>query len=290
MISLTVSKLLSSHGSSMQLTAALDIAGGELIALYGKSGAGKTTLLRMLAGLADPDDGTITVGDKPWFDSKRRINLPPQRRKVGFVFQDYALFQNLNVKENIAFALKNKNDHSYLDSLIEMMELTEIRYRKPVTLSGGEAQRTALARALAMNPDILLLDEPLSALDRETRMKLQDEILKIHRELKITTVLVSHDLGEIFKLADRVYKIDAGKITASGKPSEVFLDQTMSSKFKFMGEVLEILRNDVVYVVTVLIGNDVVKVIATEEEVESLHTGDRVMVASKAFNPIIMKI
>ncbi|MFI5251939.1 MAG: sulfate/molybdate ABC transporter ATP-binding protein [Bacteroidota bacterium] len=290
MISFNVHKRLYATSGSLEMNLSFDMQEGELVTFFGKSGAGKTTFLKIIAGLIEPDDGAIIVNGEQWFDKSLNINLPPQNRKVGFVFQEYALFQNMTVEENIVFALDNRKEKSFLDSLIRLIDLDEIRHRRPSTLSGGQAQRVALARAIAREPALLLLDEPLSAIDRDTRLKLQDQILKIHQQFHIATILVSHDLGEIFKLSNRVIKIDNGKLIASGKPIEIFLDKKMSSKFRFTGEVLEIEKNDMVYVITVLIGNDIVKVIASEQEIVDLHPGDRVVVGSKAFNPILMKI
>jgi len=157
-------------------------------------------------------------------------------------------------------------------------------------LSGGQKQRVSLARALVGNPDILLLDEPLSALDEGIRSKLQDYVLMVHEKYKLTTILVSHDLPEIFKLSDQIFLLKKGKIERSGTPSEVFLSNNISGKYRFTGTIIEKTKNDVVYVVGVLVGNNLIKVIATDDEGDSLNIGDRVMVVSKAFNPLIMKI
>jgi molybdate transport system ATP-binding protein len=170
------------------------------------------------------------------------------------------------------------------------MELGELQDRKPETLSGGQKQRVALARALVQRPEILLLDEPLAALDIKIRLKLQDYLLKVHREFNLTTLLISHDLGEIIKLSNRVYLLEKGKISRQGSPTEVFVSSEISGKFKFTGEILRIEPQEVVFIVTILIETSVVKVIAQESEVRELKVGDKIMVASKAFNPVIFKI
>ena len=290
MINIDIQKKLHAAHGEMLLDLNLQIEQGEFVAIYGVSGAGKTSTLKILSGLLNPDSGTLTVDNNLWFDSKQKINLKPQQRKVGYLFQDYALFPNMTVLQNLAFALSKNQDRSILNELIEMVELGNLQHRKPETLSGGQKQSVALARALVQRPQILLLDEPLSALDRKIRSKLQNYILSIHRKYNLTTILISHDIGEIHKLADKVLLLENGKVIKQGTPTEIFINQKISGKFKFTGEVLSIAQEDVVYIVTVLIQNQVVKVIAQSTEIEGLEIGDQVMVASKAFNPIIYKI
>lgn len=290
MIKIDIQKKLHAAHGEMILNLNLQIEQGELVAIYGPSGAGKTSTLKILSGLLNPDSGTLSVNNNLWFDNKQKINLKPQQRKVGYLFQDYALFPNMTVLQNLAFALSKNQDRSILNELIEMVELGELQHRKPNTLSGGQKQRVALARALVQRPQILLLDEPLSALDRKIRSKLQNYILSIHRKYNLTTILISHDIGEIHKLADKVILLEDGKISKQGTPTEIFINQKVSGKFKFTGEVLSIEKEDVVYIVTVLIQNQIVKVIAQSTEIEGFQIGDQVMVASKAFNPIIYKI
>ena len=243
----------------------------------------------MIAGLLNPDRGILTVNGQTWFDSGKKINLIPQKRKVGFVFQDYALFPHMTVFKNLEYAA-NKSNETLVDELVELMELGNLVNRRPSTLSGGQQQRVALARALAQQPEILLLDEPLAALDYRIRLKLQDYLLKIHREYGLTTFLVSHDISEINKLSDLVLVLDQGRIEKSGSPEEVFINQKISGKFRFAGEVLQIVAQEVVFIVSVLVHNQVVKVIAQASEIEGISVGDKVMLASKAFNPVIYKI
>ncbi len=176
----------------------------------------------MLAGLLPPDTGFIAVNGKVWYDAQNRINLPPQKRSIGFVFQDYALFPNMTVKQNLSFALGKNQSPAIIKELIQTVELTELQHRKPATLSGGQQQRVALARALVRKPDLLLLDEPLSALDQSIRVKLQDYILASHRKYGLTTLLVTHDQSEINKLTDQVLIIEEGKIINQGTPEELF--------------------------------------------------------------------
>lgn len=212
--------MLTSEGKSL-LKVDLEIAENELICLFGHSGAGKTTLLRILAGLFNPDRGFISFNGQVWYDSAKKINLSPQQRNVGYMFQDYALFPNMTVRKNIEFAQKTKNAEE-VDTLLSHFGLEALQKQYPAKLSGGQKQRVALARALAAKPNLLLLDEPLSALDYEMRLNLQEEILKAHELLNSVTLLVSHDKDEVRKLATSVILLRNGAITAQGKPEEVF--------------------------------------------------------------------
>ena len=267
----------------------LKVEKGGFSTFFGESGAGKTTLLRIVAGLTDPAEGYIEVDGEVWFDSKRKINLPVQQRKVGFVFQDYSLFPNMTVRENIRYALADKNQENIIDGWLAAMDLKGLEHERPQKISGGQKQRVALVRALVSSPKILLLDEPLSALDVNLRLKLQDEILKIYQKTKITTILVSHDLSEVFKLSQRVLVLEQGKIVKSGQPHEVFSNQNLSGKFKFVGTIVDIQKDAILSIITVQIGNNLTKVVATDEELKDLKVGDKVVVASKAFNPLLMK-
>lgn len=213
-------KLLASKGK-MHLDVDLKIATGEIITLYGASGAGKTSILRMLCGLSAPDEGTITVEGQRWFDASKKINVKPQQRNVGIVFQDYALFPNMTVEENLRYALAKAQPRDIVDELLELMELNNLRATKPALLSGGQRQRVALARALVRKPALLLLDEPMSALDTALRLRIQDYILKVHEQYHLTTILVSHDILEVVRLSRRVYVLDDGKIVKHGTPGDV---------------------------------------------------------------------
>jgi molybdate transport system ATP-binding protein len=290
MINFRFTKQLITTEGTINLQVEQEIGEHDFVTLYGKSGAGKTTTLRILAGLITPGEGYIRVINDVWFDSRQGINLPPQERPIGFVFQNYALFPNMTVRKNLEYALVSRKDRHIVDELLEVVDLENLAHRKPDTLSGGQRQRVALARALVRRPKILLLDEPLSALDMEMRLKLQDAILNIHRRFNITTILVSHNFSEIFKLSNRVLIIHRGEIIKTGAPADVFIGKKLSGKFKFEGEILQKQKSDVVYILTVSIGNNLVKVIATEAEAAQLQTGDRVIVASKAFNPILIPV
>lgn len=289
-ISIDIEKQMLTANGPVDLAVCTTIRAGELVALFGESGAGKTTLLRILAGLQAPDKGVIRFGDALWFDSGKQINVPPQNRNVSLMFQDYALFPNMTVEQNIRFAQPVKQQPE-LHELIELFGLSEFRKRKPAGLSGGQKQRVALARALARKPQLLLLDEPLSALDAEMRNALQDEIAKAHELLGVTTLLVSHDLNEVFRLATQVLCIENGRVTRAGKPGDVFSDSSISGKVQITGQIALIEKQDTINIVTVISGNNqIIKVIAFDSDLENLKIGDQVMVYSKAFNPIITRL
>jgi molybdate transport system ATP-binding protein len=287
-IRIHVEKKLVARSTEMNLAIDLTLHRGDFVALYGASGAGKTCTLRMIAGLLTPDRGHISVGDEVWYDSARGINLPPQQRKIGLVFQQYALFPNMTVRENLRYALAPKQDPKIIDELLSMTQLAALADRKPDTLSGGQQQRVALARALVRRPKILLLDEPLSALDEHIRARLQDELQQLHDRFEMTSILVSHNLSEVFRLCQRIFLIESGKIKKSGAPADVLIGKQLSGKFKFEGRILSIQPNDVVCIVTIAVGNVPVRIVATPESLQGLKVGDRVVIASKAFNPIIL--
>lgn len=287
MIQINAYKILQTADGELPLDISLTIEKGQFVSIYGNSGAGKTTILRILAGLTEAENVNIQVGNSSWDDSGKKFHLPVQKRSIGFVFQDFALFPNLTVKENLEFALSKNDSKEIVSELIELMELDSLQNSKPQNLSGGQKQRVALARAIVRKPEILLLDEPLSALDDDMRFKLQDYILKIHQKYNLTTLMISHSISEIFKLSDQVIIVDKGKISKEGTPDAVFSEQKISSKFQLTGEIISIAKSDIVYVVKVSSGNNIIKVVATEDEAAHYKIGQKVLVASKAFNPII---
>lgn len=289
MISIDLGKTLHGAAGMLRLEIRTEIERGHFVTLFGPSGAGKTTILRMLAGLIAPDTGRIAVDGNVWFDAERRINLPPQQRAIGFVFQDYALFPNLSVRDNIAYAV-GKGDAHWIDELLALADLNQLQTRLPATLSGGQKQRVALARALARRPALLLLDEPLSALDTAMRLQLQDELARMHRRFGLTTLLVSHDIGEVFRLSQRVLQLADGCIVQEGSPAEVFLQKRLAGKFNLRAQVLAVRQEEVVHIVSLLIGQDIVEVIASADEVSDLKPGESVSVSSKAFNPMLFKL
>ncbi|WP_309496303.1 ABC transporter ATP-binding protein [Sulfurovum sp.] len=223
MIKINIQKAL--HGSSgdMMLTVDLNVKEGEFIALMGESGSGKTTLLRVLAGL-EKAEGEIYVEDTVWLGDKKR--LPPQQREIGFIFQDYALFENMTVEENLLFV---NEDNDLASKLLEMTELTTLSKRNVQGLSGGQKQRVSLCRAMMKKPKLLLMDEPLSALDSAMRSKLEEEILKLHKTFGTTTIMVSHDTSASYHLADRIVVMNEGLIVGDGGPDDLLKETSQIS-------------------------------------------------------------
>jgi molybdate transport system ATP-binding protein len=190
--------------------------GTETLALVGPSGAGKSTVLRCIAGLHRPARGRIALGDAVWFDSARRIDRPPDRRSVGLVFQDYALFPHLTVRGNVAFGGRER-----VDDLLERLGIAQLAGERPGHLSGGERQRVAVARALSRDPSVLLLDEPLSALDAHTRGSVREQLADLLGELAIPALIVTHDFTDAAALADRVGVVLDGRVHQLGSPAEL---------------------------------------------------------------------
>ncbi len=193
--------------------------------LFGPSGSGKTTILRCLAGLDHPDEGTIYFNDKPWFDANGRVNVSPQARGLGYMSQDYALFPNYTVEGNIAYGLggHSKAEQSALvQESLRVLHIEELAKLRPSQLSGGQQQRVALARSLARRPRMLLLDEPLSALDIPTRARLCSDLRKLLTGLEIPSLVVTHDWTEALTLGDQIAVISDGRILQTGRPQDIF--------------------------------------------------------------------
>jgi len=281
MITIDVTKELKNAQSSMQLDVTLQIEEGSFVAVAGESGSGKTTLLRILAGV-ERAKGSIKVGSQIW--QSERFFLPVQKREIGFVFQNYALFENMTVMQNLLYVSKDKE---LAHHLLELTGLQTLAKRYPSTLSGGQKQRVALCRAFMRRPKLLLLDEPLSALDPQMRIKLQQDIMTLHKEFGTTSIMVSHDPSEIYRLASYVYILRQGQIVQEGTPKEVLLKMQGSQKFSFEGEILDIFKADVIYIAVVAIGQQIVEVVLGSMEAERLRIGQKVAVSTKAFAPLI---
>ncbi|MFM1877444.1 MAG: sulfate/thiosulfate import ATP-binding protein CysA [Bacteroidota bacterium] len=276
MISCQIKKQLFDAQGIMPLEMDFTINSGERVALYGSSGAGKTSVLRMLAGLMKPDSGAIEVGGASWFDSDRKFHLNPGKRGLGFVFQDYALFPNMTVLENLEFAQGPDKSGMILQELLDVMELGELRNSKPGSLSGGQQQRAALARALAGNPDILLLDEPFTALHAEMRIRLSEYLLQIHKKSNLTVILITHELGDIFRICDRVMVLERGKIINNGTPETVFLGDSSKSELRMHGIVLRIVDEGQKGRVSVQLQSEIHEIEVDQDRINSFSVGDEV--------------
>lgn len=282
MIELDFCKSLNGTNGEFVLEVRENITLSSRVAFFGKSGVGKSTILKVLAGLEEIESGKIIVGGEVWSD--KGFSLSPQKRNIGFVFQDYSLFPNLSVFENIAYSKRASKER--VKQLIEMMELGALCEFKPSKLSGGQSQRVALARALASNPQILLLDEPFSALDSAIKGKILSEILFLQKELGFTLILVSHDIGEVYRLSEEVLLMNEGKILSRSSPKGAF----GKSNIQLIAQVLEIKKNDLVCEVCVLVGGEVLSFVAHSSELEGIEVGESVEMVLKSFSPMIRRI
>jgi sulfate transport system ATP-binding protein len=214
----------------------IEAADGSLVALLGPSGSGKSTLLRIVAGLEQPDSGAVVIAGEDV------TPVPPQKRGIGFVFQHYAAFKHMSVRDNVAFGLSIRGEkkpviRARVDELLEIVGLTGWADRYPAQLSGGQRQRMALARALAVQPKVLLLDEPFGALDANVRQELREWLRRLHDEVHVTTVLVTHDQEEAMAIADRIVVLDHGRVQQVGPPRELYEQPANPFVMKFLGPV-----------------------------------------------------
>lgn len=274
MIQLSASKHFNPASATPDLEISLCIETGEHTGIIGASGAGKTTLLKILAGLVKPDSGRIIVDGETWFDAEQKINIPTQKRNIGFVFQDYALFPNMSARENLAFAFSGGVNKTRLTEVMEMLAITDIADQKPGTLSGGEKQRVALGRALIRNPNLLLLDEPLSALDPGMRTKLQQDLSVIADNFEGTIILVSHDATEILHLTQRAFMLDKGKVIHQGTPAELLLLPGRTNHEPGVVEIIDILPEEKIAIVKSHHG--VLHISYNAAENGELHIGDKI--------------
>ena len=237
---ITVTSARKNYGSFAALDdVSLDIPSGSLTALLGPSGSGKSTLLRSIAGLEGLDSGVVSIGG---VDVTRE---PPQKRGIGFVFQHYAAFKHMTVRDNVAFGLTirkrpRREVDKRVDELLEIVGLGGFQHRYPAQLSGGQRQRMALARALAVDPQVLLLDEPFGALDAKVRADLRRWLRRLHDEVHVTTVLVTHDQEEALDVSDRIAVLNAGRIEQVGSPDELYEQPANDFVMSFLGSVANI--------------------------------------------------
>ncbi|WP_243056343.1 sulfate/molybdate ABC transporter ATP-binding protein [Nocardioides sp. SR21] len=213
----------------------LTIPKGQLTALLGPSGGGKSTLLRVIAGLETADTGTVTI------EGTDATKLPPQKRNVGFVFQHYAVFKHMTVAKNVAFGMEIRKKPkaeivARVDELLRLVHLSQFSHRLPSQLSGGQRQRMALARALAVEPTVLLLDEPFGALDAKVRKELRDWLRRLHDEVHVTTVFVTHDQEEAMEVADEIVVINEGRVEQVGTPDQLYDEPANDFVMGFLGE------------------------------------------------------
>ena len=224
MIALTIDITLRQDAFTLDVRESASV---EVLGLCGPSGSGKTSLLEAIAGLRRPDRGAIRIGDRDLYSSDLRIDLPARDRRIGYVPQDALLFPHLNVRQNVLFGRRDQGSgiRDQEDALVEILQLAPLLERRVQKLSGGEKQRVAIARALMIRPALLLLDEPLAAVDREHRERILPYLLRIRRELHVSLVYVTHDADELSSIADRVLELEGGRIKSSG-PSRLSTRQT----------------------------------------------------------------
>jgi len=239
-MSIDITGVTKAYGDFVALDdVSLSIPKGQLTALLGPSGGGKSTLLRVIAGLETADTGTVSI------EGVDATKLPPQKRNVGFVFQHYAVFKHMSVAKNVAFGMEirkkpKKEIVARVDELLRLVHLSQFSHRLPAQLSGGQRQRMALARALAVEPTVLLLDEPFGALDAKVRKELRDWLRRLHDEVHVTTVFVTHDQEEAMEVADEIVVINEGRVEQIGSPDQLYDEPVNDFVMSFLGEVTQL--------------------------------------------------
>ncbi|MCB9496032.1 MAG: ATP-binding cassette domain-containing protein [Fibrobacteria bacterium] len=282
-------RLRSAHGN-LDLEIELSVEPGERVAIFGPSGSGKSSILRMLAGLLPPDEGFISVGETAWFDSSRGIDVPTHRRIPGLVFQDHALFPHRTAFQNILDGIPkdDKFRHSVASEFLERFELGGVADHLPSRLSGGQSQRVALARTLASRPATLLLDEPLAALDSALRGRMIEEIASQLEKVEHPTILVSHDMGEVWRLAHRVVRLEEGRVVARGTPGEVFAGGKSTPRLRIPAIVLALEESEGLVVVTADASGEIARAVVSLEEAATLRTGQTILLAAKGFETMVL--
>lgn len=274
MIHFQLAKRLHTAQGYRTLDVKLTIQEGEILGLLGPSGVGKTTLLRLLAGLERPDKGSIEAWGQVWVNTASQQWMPPQARGVGLVFQDYALFPNHTVRGNLAYGLSKGQDAAMVEELLDIMELRALADAYPTRLSGGQQQRVALARAIVPQPKLLLLDEPLSALDLSMRKRLQTYILKLHQRYRLTIILVSHNSHEVYKMAQRAVTLnEEGALEEKEALKPVDLLSQQQEGLRLKGEVIGVEEEGAGHVGLVLVGENVMKVPLYPAQMKKIHLG-----------------
>jgi molybdate transport system ATP-binding protein len=295
MISIKATKKLLSSAGELLLEIDTEIEPGSVVALYGESGAGKTTLLKIIAGLLKPETALIKNNDQTWNDSSNKIFTDPKDRNTGFVFQDYALFPNMTVRENILFGIKkdkapgsNKSKNEKVLILMEEMDLHELADMNVRFLSGGQKQRVAIARSLAYSPGLLLLDEPLAALNEELQSRIRKFIYEYHKQNGITVVLVSHNLSEIYSFCDKVIVMERGKISREGSPAQIFSKDNIAKRFEITGKISAIEPYENQWKVLIHLGYSMISI--EVPGITGLKINDDVILSLDELKPEIKKI
>ena len=290
MLEFDLSKQFGKGKSSFLLDVKAELPVGKIIGVFGPSGAGKSSLLRLISGLEKPDRGFLKIKKEVWSDTAQKVFLKPQQRSVGYLFQAYSLFPNMTIFENLTFAA-GKNKHTKeLKELLIATQLIDKKDQYPISLSGGEQQRAALARALVRRPSLLLLDEPLAALDDAIRASLQSYILELHERFQPTTLLVSHDRSELAKLCDLVIEIKEGKIIQMGNPTILFGDVEMIDLTKGSFKILTLTRNNDNLIVEIVADKKKIKMALNSTTWPALKSGDTIQLTGGEFTLLSTKI
>ena len=267
MLKASLYKHIETADGKIELSVELTLKQGEITSIYGDSGVGKTMILRMLAGLDSPDRGTIQHNDKFWFDGQAKSNVPLEKRKVAFVFQDYGLFPNMSIEGNLKFATP-KGDESLVYTYMDAFGLTSLKDRKPMQLSGGQKQRTAIARSLICKPEVLLLDEPFTALDKQKSAVVRKQIKQYTKEHNCVTILVTHDLAATLKMSSYIYEIKNGKVAREGTFEEVFLGGSQNEWGGFHGVIADKKHQEGREWVLVLVNEQILEISLNGEDLE----------------------
>ncbi len=281
MIHINISRQLQFFNGNKPLSVNIILPKNNIIAIYGESGAGKTTLLKIIAGLVKPDEGFIKMDNTIWLDVKHHINIPPQQRSIGFVFQDYALFPNMTVLQNLQYAANKKEDDSFILHLAEMVSLQSFLHAKPSQLSGGQQQRVALIRALVRKPKLVLLDEPLSALDTDLRYQLGAALQQLQKELSFTAILVSHNKEEVCALAQHVIQLQEGEVVFEGAPKQLFTASRFTGKLQLTAKVISIKPNADVCFIELSTGANTISLTLQLTELKNVSIGDTITIHSE---------
>ena len=274
MIKISIEKAIPAIQYKQPLRVNLEIRSGEFVVIYGKSGVGKTSLLRMIAGLLKPDQGIIEVNQQFWFNHSSKVNVPIQKRHLGFVFQDLALFPNMTVMENLLYAANNPKDRNYLQRLLTITDMQALSNRKPASLSGGQQQRLAIIRALASKPSLLLLDEPFSSLDYPLAQQLRTELKVLQAELKFTTLLVSHDPNDIYGEADQLVEIKNGNAyQLRGTPQD-----PNQPKNKLIGKIIQVYPFQSAFLIEITVNQEILKIPTDPQTAQHYHPDQQILI------------